>query len=333
MSVTDKNKKTFSGLLFASGYHVITVFAVSIGFVPVLARWWWIADLAANLRVQMIIGLSIITAIVALGAGRRPVLLLLGALLFNMAAMLPAFQSDARALSTATQALPLRVRVCTNNVLVGNTQHQKVIESIREAKSDVFAIVELSSLLSDAIQRDLGAEYPHSVSGVNNDGSFGIGLWSKTPIKNKEVFYLCEPIVPSIEADVEVDGQLVRVIATHPIPPVRESYFAARNLHLSMLADRVRTFRSSNPDVPVILVGDLNVTPWSPWFDDFLKHSELRNGSSGKGLQPTWYRWKLFPFGLIIDHGLHSADIVCTERRVLGDTGSDHRPVVFDFQR
>ncbi len=44
-----------------------------------------------------------------------------------------------------------------------------------------------------------------------------------------------------------------------------------------------------------------------------------------------WYRWNAFPFGLILDHGLHSGNLRCGERKILPPNGSDHRALVLDF--
>ena len=333
----DQRATATSGLLrLARG---ITSAGVVVGGLPLLARWWWLADLAANLRIQLLIGLLALSAVVILIAGRRLAMVLVAMLVLNSIAILPAFLSNTvtspTPLATTASNLPsasLSFRVCSNNVYISNPNHDQIIASIDEAAAEVLAIVELSNSLAGRIQEHIGDTHPGFVSGINDDGTFGIGLWSKHPIEHSEVFYLCEPLVPSIEADININGRIVRVIATHPIPPVSNRAFAARNLHLTMLSERVQKFRDLNPLTPVILVGDLNLTPWSPHFDRLLVESGLQSTAAGQGLQPTWYRWRSALFGLIIDHGLCTPDLRCTGRRILGDTGSDHRPVVFDFR-
>ena len=71
---------------------------------------------------------------------------------------------------------------------------------------------------------------------------------------------------------------------------------------------------------------------WSPVFRDFLVAADLYDASRGHGLTPTWYRWPLFPFGLVLDHGLASQDLLCRKRSILGDVGSDHRPLTLEFR-
>jgi endonuclease/exonuclease/phosphatase (EEP) superfamily protein YafD len=334
---TSQQATSSSGLLSLA--RSITAAGVVVGCLPLLARWWWLADLAANLRTQLLVGLMTLATIVAFIARRRLAMVLFAMLVLNAIAILPAFLSYAvnspvplAGNATVAQPASISFRVCSNNVYISNPNHDRIIASIDEAAADVLAIVELSNALADRIQDHMGDTHPVFVSGINDDGTFGIGLWSKHPVEHSEVFYLCEPLVPSIEADININGRQVRVIATHPIPPVSNRAFAARNLHLTMLAERVQMFRDLNPQTPVILVGDLNLTPWSPHFDRLLSQSGLQSTAAGRGLQPTWYRWRSPLFGLIIDHGLCTPDVHCTGRRILGDTGSDHRPVVFDFR-
>jgi endonuclease/exonuclease/phosphatase (EEP) superfamily protein YafD len=311
--------------------RAVTVAGVVLGLLPLLARWWWIADLLANLRVQLIIGLAVLTSVVMFSRRGTYISTLAILTAFNGFALLPAFwNGESEPLNTT--AAPVSFRVCSNNVYIGNRNRDAILASIDEAASDIIAVIELSESLKHHVQTQLKETHPHVVSGGRDDGTFGIGLWSRFPVMHSEVFYLCEPLVPSIEADIDINGRLVRVIATHPIPPVRASAFKARNVHLSLLSERIRKFKSDQPNVPVILVGDLNLTPWSPHFDRLLRESEMQSAATGRGLQPTWYGRNSFLFGLVIDHGLFTPELRCVKRRILNDTGSDHRPIVLDFQ-
>jgi endonuclease/exonuclease/phosphatase family metal-dependent hydrolase len=77
----------------------------------------------------------------------------------------------------------------------------------------------------------------------------------------------------------------------------------------------------------VVLLGDLNLTPYSPPFDRLLGDSGLRDVMQGQGWQPTW-RAGFWPLALRIDHVLVSSDL-CVEDATVGPTvGSDHRPVL-----
>lgn len=79
-----------------------------------------------------------------------------------------------------------------------------------------------------------------------------------------------------------------------------------------------------------MLLGDLNVTPWSKHFQQLLDRTGLLDSSSGYGVQPSWpnFSWLL---RIPIDHCLHSSDIVIDQRKVGPDVGSDHYPIIVDF--
>ena len=58
-------------------------------------------------------------------------------------------------------------------------------------------------------------------------------------------------------------------------------------------------------DGPVVVVGDLNITPFSPSFRRLCDAGRLRDARVGHGIQPSWPagRWML---SIPIDHGLVS---------------------------
>lgn len=291
------------------------------------ARHWWVADLIANLRVQLIIGM--LGTILLLSIMRRWRILAAVATLtmWQATAMRAAYQTGDIEPNQSNQ----RLRVFMANVLTRNQHHDQIIAQIRAADPDVIAILELSSKLEASLQREFSSTHEYFVSESQDDGNFGIGLWSRYPLSNGRVFHLNAPILPSIEADIELPSCTIHVMATHPLPPIGTRNFGHRNRHLSLLAQRMRNRQQIEPSCSQILLGDLNLTPWSPLFDDFLTSTGLQSAAAGRGLQPTWYRWPAFPFGLLLDHGLYSRNMHCDQRAILSANGSDHRAVVFDF--
>ena len=79
----------------------------------------------------------------------------------------------------------------------------------------------------------------------------------------------------------------------------------------------------------MIVLGDLNLTPWSPLFSDLEASTELTRARHGYGLAPTWYaKVGTFTMGLVLDHCLISDELECVSHRVGADIGSDHRAVI-----
>lgn len=310
--------------------------AVAAGSIATLfARHWWIADLIANLRVQLILGLLGTLLLLLIMRHWRMAMIVMALAIWQTNSLQSAFQSPGNTFSYLSSAAdpiskPL-IRVFLANVLKHNQNHDQVIAQIRTSGPDVIAILELGSDLEQALNQQLATSHPYVVSASQDNGNFGIGLWSRFPLSNERVFHLNTPILPSIEADVQLPSRAIHLVATHPLPPIGARNFNHRNKHLTLLAEQIQKQLRVDSAASVILLGDLNLTPWSPLFHDFLATTDLQNAAAGRGLQPTWYRWNAFPFGLILDHGLHSRNLRCLERKILPPNGSDHRALVLDF--
>ena len=311
-------------------FQFIALLCLGATAISLLARHWWLADLIANLRIQLIIGL--IFAVIGLVVTRQSPLaaLLMLALIWHGSWIAPYM--------FATQK-PVGVRplkVCVVNVLTQNRQHDMVLTVLKNADPDVIAVLELGNELESRLNKELGDLYRYRITEPSDDGNFGIGLWSKLPLQDEQIFHLTVPLVPSISAQVIWEGQPVKLFATHPIPPMNSRYFQARNRHLELLAQRIGKQDQGSLEGSTIVVGDLNLTPWSPWYGKFVEDAGLRDCISGDqmaSLTPTWYRWPLFPFGLVLDHGFCGGGLRCSNRKVLEDIGSDHRPVLLEFVR
>ena len=85
---------------------------------------------------------------------------------------------------------------------------------------------------------------------------------------------------------------------------------SSRRSHLRNVQLIATAHEMAKKSGPSLLLGDLNITPWSPYFRDLLKLGNLRNSQDGFGIQPSW-------FGLLpIDHLLHSEEIAILDRRI-----------------
>ncbi len=129
----------------------------------------------------------------------------------------------------------------------------------------------------------------------------------------------------AIIARLEIDGRPFHIIAAHVLAPTKKSYFDLRNKHLRDLAQTARALEG-----PVMLIGDLNITPWSPYFEDLIRESHLLDGRKGFGLQPTWPVQLAF-MGIPIDHCLVSPSVAIQQWSRGPDIGSDHFPIIVDF--
>ena len=124
---------------------------------------------------------------------------------------------------------------------------------------------------------------------------------------------------------LNMDGQVLTLMAAHTRSPVRVGRMEQRN---EQIRDLGAALQSKNG--PTILMGDLNATPWSPIFREFLAGSRLENGRQGFGLQASWPA-PLGTLGIPIDHILISPEVAIHQFDRGPDLGSDHYPIIVDF--
>lgn len=157
------------------------------------------------------------------------------------------------------------------------------------------------------------------------EDNFGIAFFSKHPFLRSEIRDIGEADVPSVIAVMKLPDGPLTLIATHPLPPASQEYSRLRNDQLARLPEIVRQANS-----PVLLLGDLNATPWCSHFKQLLRQSGLRDSSQGRGVQGSWPT--CLPILLIpIDHCLHTAGVQVIGRTTGPKVGSDHFPLVVDF--
>ncbi len=306
----------------AHGFLAVLAVILSIATVASLfARYHWVFDTAANLRVQGLIAIAVLGAMALLLQQWWMVGIAAGLMLVNLSMMNFGSLEKAEDFADST---PLRI--VTTNVLTSNPRHDDIIEELRAIDADVMVVIELSTELAERLRDAFHESHPHLTFHERDLGNFGIGILSRIPLRSVKTLRLDGGPI-TLEAILDD----YRIVATHPLPPVGQANFISRNRQLQMLATQMR----SGPERPrrTILAGDLNLTPWNANFTDLLSSAGLRRAAPRWGLRPTWYAFPSFPFGLQIDHVLISDDLACTNFQIGHACGSDHRSVSVTLYR
>ena len=301
------------GLLTAGG--VVACVSTVFGF---LGRFSWFLDLFSHFRVQYAIGLSILGLLLLAGRRRKTAAVFLGFAWVNLALILPLYFGR---VGVEPDAAPLlRAMLINVNTHLGDPDRVRAV--IEAEAPDILVLEEISSRWMSALAW-LTNSHPHALAQPRED-NFGIGLFSKLPLAEAEVVYIGAAEVPSIVATVMTAHTNLFVIATHPVPPIGREYSRMRNRQLDRLPDYVGS------NLPVLLLGDLNVTPWNYHFRRLITRAGLRDSAKGFGVQPTWPNYNPL-LRIPIDHCLYSDDIVIVDRRIGEDVASDHYPLIVDF--
>lgn len=216
------------------------------------------------------------------------------------------------------------VRVMTSNLQVGNSQHDVHVDHIEDVSPDVVVFQEYTFEWQKALGAQLSA-YPFRIE-VPTHHAFGIALYSKLPIMDSEVFHFMRDTRKSINATVNFNGESLRIIGTHPPPPLSTGLYDTRNQHLKKLSAL-----AVQSDERVVVVGDLNVSTWSSHFQNFLNAGQLIDGRRGHGVLPTWPGDRL-PLQIPIDHILIGRDLQTLTMQTGEELGSDHKSLWADIQ-
>lgn len=295
------------GLLEA--FAVLVVSAVLLGL---LGRLFWIFDLVAHFRAQYATALALAgLAFLLLDRPRTGAACLLGAVLLGLS-LLPWPAPN------GTAAERVRLKMLLFNVHTANRRQAEVLEYVRKENADLVLLLEINRSWLNGL-KGLEEVYPHRLASTRED-NFGIWFLSRLPPRDAEITGYGPFELPQVNATIDVGGSLLRLIGLHTLPPSSAAATESRNRQLLEAAGALRQSRE-----PAILLGDFNLTPFSPWFGEALQRGNLV--AAGRGYQPTWLRHQPL-FAIPLDHVLVSRSIRVLSHSVGPDLGSDHRPVV-----
>ncbi len=292
--------------------------ATVMGFASTL---WWRFELACHFRVQYIVSLAIITLALALLRRRRFAIVFGSFCILNLIVVLPLW------LFAPEKPTSIHMRAMLMNVLTSNRDSDSVKAAIKESNPDFIVLLETDTWWLEQLQEFRETEYPYVITQTRSD-NFGIAFLSKVKPAKYEIIEIgtdTGAAVLVVLAEMEFDGRPFTILGMHTFTPVHGEGARRRNEQLIATAAFVRQLK-----MPVLLLGDLNTTQWSPYFTRLLDDAGLYDSSAGYGYQPTWPASNPLLW-VPIDHCLYSNGLGIADREVGPDVGSDHFPVIVDF--
>jgi len=223
------------------------------------------------------------------------------------------------------------LKLMTANVMILNDWYVPLIEQVRQNKPDVLLIQEFSPDWANALNAELGSEYPHRVLLPSATDGSGLGLYSRFPVRN-----VSNGIAPGRAARpqqrVELElssGRVVALYNLHLKSPRKAADVADGRLAFAELLDALAA-----EQLPFVVAGDCNFPDTAP------QHFALRrlglreaHEQAGQHRGATWpARGPLTNVpGLRIDHIYFSGQWTAISCRTGGFTSSDHLPVVAEL--
>lgn len=300
---------TLRGLLQAAA--VVTV-VVSLG--TLLSVDHFTLQMLTHFRLQYtIIAFLLCIAFVVMREGWYAVVLLAAAAV-NASFVVPWYTE------APTETGASELKLLNANVHARNGAHQKLLDLVLAEQPDLLVLQEVTPEWAKSLQ-GLTTTYPYRLVEPRH-GSFGIALLSRYPLSSSVSIDSGPGSPPVLVATVNVDGVEIAVIGMHPVIPLPQRNFEARNSQLEGIGKLLQQTQN-----PRILIGDLNATMWDLHYEALENRSWLRNARKGFGVVPTWPTF--LPFAMIpIDHVLVSEDIGVIDVRSGPRIGSDHLPLV-----
>ena len=290
------------------GVAVATVLAL-------LAPLGWPFELFSHFRVQYAAAALVLAALLAWRRLAVPAVL---ALLIGGWHTLPGLAARTGAAEARDCAGPA-FTVGTANVQFSNARPEAFRAWLATRPADFLVIQEVTEAWAKELESQTAYPHRHVVS---RDDPYGLALLSRWPLESVTLVDLAGDGLPSLAGVVDAGGQRIRFLGLHTHWPLTPALAAARDEGL-----RGAAALASAADLPVVLLGDLNLTPDSPAFERLLDEAGLQDVMRGRGWSPTWLAG-FWPLALRIDHVLVSSGL-CVERAEVGPPiGSDHRPVV-----
>jgi endonuclease/exonuclease/phosphatase (EEP) superfamily protein YafD len=283
-----------------------------------LGRFAWWLELFSHFPLQYVAGLL---GCALYFASRRRVKVSLAATavaLANLYLLAPQFFSEPALAAERGEIL----RFAHSNLHKRNHDTESVLRFVVREMPDLLLLEELTPEWHEQLEV-LGVFYPHSIAVPRTDG-YGIALFSRRPFLSKEVLYF-QPGVPSLAVRIAVGGEPFLFLGAHPPAPITPGRYRMRNAIFEGLAGRAR-----GSTEPVVLLGDLNSTPWGQSYQRLLAEAGLEDTSEGRGVQWSWPSF-FWPVAIPIDHCLVSPELRVATRRTGPFVGSDHFPLVVDL--
>lgn len=312
------------GLFLTFRWLAITAmfFLAAVSLLGFFGAAFWLFDLFAHFRVHYIVIGVLLFPFCFLRRSWWVCGMCLGAIAINTLTILPYLWLQPPAEG------PSELRVVQINVLRSNRDTQPAIDWIRQQDADIVVVQETDERWLTALNQGLSSTYSHRQA-QPMDNNFGMAVFSRFPLVDPETSLLVHMAIPCLFSQVDTPKGPVRLLAVHPPPPMSGFNSKLRDATLERLVPRVA--QAEQAGEAVLVVGDLNATPWSHAFRAFVKKTGMVDTQRWSGLQPTW-KAKLGRVGIPIDHVLISKEFEVVRRDLGPHNGSDHLPVVVDLR-
>ena len=216
------------------------------------------------------------------------------------------------------------IKAFSYNVLWSNKDYDRALSLIAKEQPDIAIFQEVIFGWSPALTA-LESDFPYHIRSEEQE----MEVYSKFPLHEPETI-LYGTYRGSIAVNLQVGDRSVRFVATHAYPQLYwgQGGWEIRNEQLHDLKEYAQKIQQ-----PIVIMGDLNISMWSPYYRWAIEGSGLRNARQGLGILPTHsvIAPQFAALSAPLDHCLVSSDIQVKDFRLGAAIGSDHLPIIAEL--
>jgi endonuclease/exonuclease/phosphatase (EEP) superfamily protein YafD len=317
--------KTKDNLLSGRWIEQTCVALVFFNSISLLASFHWAFDLFVNFKPQYLVG-SVLLFILCVIYRYKWFALCMAILAI---ALFIEIQFSYSKPFAARPAQVANFAVVQYNKFYYNDNYEDIGAWLR---SNDFDVVVVNETLHDAIEplQKFKDAYPYQFPQTRAELYDDLFILSRSPITVMPLpMTIGERTYVGSRITVKKKGlEPVVIYAFHANVPMGNTSATRRNFQLESLATMAGEEKAKN----VIMMGDWNLTPYSPLFKNILKISGLTYQNYGLFPQTTWPSFNYFEFLKIpIDHIIFNNNMLLTDIRKGPSLGADHQSLVARF--
>ncbi len=214
------------------------------------------------------------------------------------------------------------------NVLIDNRESEAFLEIVKLQDPDILLAMEVNNWWANELQV-LKEVYPYYME-YPLDNAYGMSLYSKLPMEERDIKFLKHDDVPSFHVVMTLpSGNSFNFHAIHPVSPIPSKKYPDNLGEKEVALLKIGEIVADN-DLPSVVAGDFNDVSWSNTSRLFGEKGKLKNVRLGRGLYNTFdansfiFRWPL-------DHYFVTKEFKLAELELLPKFGSDHYPLYAKF--
>ena len=213
------------------------------------------------------------------------------------------------------------LRLLTANVWYPGNDYGRLLELVERERPDVIGLTELTRDWAAGIAPGL-EDYPYRVLRAQ-PGAYGIGLYSRLPLRNARIVYPAKRWPAVAQATVLVNGRGVELFVLHGPSPIRSGDAKRHRDFMRNLGTLARDAGET-----ALVCGDLNAAPWTAAFQELRDRGRLERDDPWRPFEwtyPVWNRLLHVP----IDQCLAGSGLSVSSRTA-PTVGSDHFPLLVE---